>query len=136
MNDCNKVGKIDRNLSASKLVAMIDKWGNSIQSLSVSNRDWIIQSTRNYVIDNPCTYMKPPEILQESVCIACSCLLQPHHILKGFLGNRLIFFIGNIQIQRKLNSRSRSSGDLITWHKYIGDGPRDLPAFPMKNLIF
>ena len=35
-----------------------------------------------------------------------------------------------------LYSRSRSSGYLITWHKYLGDCPRDLPAFPTKNLIF
>ena len=28
------------------------------------------------------------------------------------------------------HSRSRSSGDLITWHKFLGDLPRDLPAFP------
>ena len=34
------------------------------------------------------------------------------------------------------DSRSRSSGDLITWHKYLGDCPRDLPAFPTKNPIF
>ena len=33
-------------------------------------------------------------------------------------------------------SRSRSSGDLITWHKFLGDCPRDLPAFPTKNPIF
>ena len=34
------------------------------------------------------------------------------------------------------NSRSRSSGDLITWHKFLGDRPWDLPAFPTKNPIF
>ena len=34
------------------------------------------------------------------------------------------------------HSRSRSSGDLITWHKFLGDRPRDLPAFPTKNPIF
>ena len=33
-------------------------------------------------------------------------------------------------------SRSRSSGDLIMLYKYLGDCPRDLPAFPIKNPIF
>ena len=37
---------------------------------------------------------------------------------------------------RLSDSRSRSSGDLITWHKFLGDRPRDLPAFPTKNPIF
>ena len=31
--------------------------------------------------------------------------------------------------------RSRSSGDLITWNKYLGDCPQDLHAFHMKNPI-
>ena len=42
----------------------------------------------------------------------------------------------NIPILCYVHSRSQSSGDLIMWHKILGDRPRDLPAFPTKNPIF
>ena len=42
--DCKKDHKIDRNISAPNWLRSIDKRGNTIQSLSASNRDWIIQS--------------------------------------------------------------------------------------------
>ena len=52
--------------------------------------------------------------------------------------SRITWIMGNeLHLQKKWkDSRSRSSGDLIMWHKYLGDDPRDLPAFPMKNPIF
>ena len=42
----------------------------------------------------------------------------------------------NERTHGQTHSRSQSSGDLITWHKYLGDCPRDLPPFPTKNPIF
>ena len=33
-------------------------------------------------------------------------------------------------------SKSVIRGSVITWHKFLGERPRDLPAFPTKNPIY
>ena len=47
MNDCKKVHKSTVISARPNWLRSIDKRGNTIQSLSASNRDWIIQSIYN-----------------------------------------------------------------------------------------
>ena len=55
---------------------------------------------------------------------------------------KLGIFLTSRNTKKKINKKVQEQKSIIEvghpgiWHKYLGDGPRDLPAFPMKNPIF